>query len=157
MSSYSYSTARHLVNYSNNCTKLETNTKCNNDCQKLNGVNLAKPEIWGPCLWLVLHIGSLNYPKEANNLCKERMKGFILGVPFIISCQNCADHCSAYIDLMTPNLDNIVSYRDNLFKFFVDLHNYVNKRLSKPEMSMQQALKLYSNPVDMTMLKIHTK
>ena len=61
----------------------------------------------------------------------------------MIPCDKCQDHATAHIEANWNRLDDVVSGRDNLFKFFVDFHNRVNKRYNKPEMSYETAYKLY--------------
>jgi FAD-linked sulfhydryl oxidase len=105
--------------------------------------NFVSPEVWGPRFWFTLHNGAINYPSLANPLCIERMKNFILAIPIMIPCHTCKDHALAYIEIHKDYLDMMCSGRDKLFKFFVDFHNYVNKRLNKPEMSYDDAYRLY--------------
>ena len=107
--------------------------------------NSAEPEVWGPSFWLSLHIGSVNYPNEASPLCKEGMKGFILGMPYMIPCKVCSEHARAHIEANYEKLDDIVSGKIKLFNFFVDFHNKVNKRYGKPLWTYEDAYKLYTN------------
>ena len=72
------------------------------------------------------------------------MKNFILGIPVMLPCEKCREHSNQFIESNYDNLDNIVSSRDNLFKFFVDFHNNANKETNKPEMSYEDAKKLYN-------------
>jgi len=101
------------------------------------------PEVWGPPFWFTLHNGALNYPSLANPLCIERMKNFIIGIPVMIPCETCKEHATSYIETNKDYLDYICASRDKLFKFFVDFHNFVNIRLKKPEMSYDDAYRLY--------------
>ena len=101
------------------------------------------PSIWGPPFWFTLHNGALNYPSLANPLCIERMKNFIIGIPIMLPCETCKEHATAYIEKNKEFLDYTCSSRDNLFKFFVDFHNYVNIRQNKPVMGYDDAYKLY--------------
>jgi hypothetical protein len=104
----------------------------------------ADPAFWGPAFWFSLHNGAARYPKEATTFCAQKMKGFIGGMPYIIPCENCSEHCRAYIDSKQDQLDDICSERGKLFNFFVDLHNIVNKRYGKSEMSYADAMALYT-------------
>jgi hypothetical protein len=112
--------------------------------------NTGDPNVWGPSFWFTLHNGASRYPKNASDMYKERAKGFILGIPVMIPCDECAVHATAYIESIRHNLDVIVSCRKNLFNFFVDFHNYVNKRYGKPEMSYEDAEKMYNGQVTIT-------
>jgi hypothetical protein len=101
------------------------------------------PNFWGPALWFSLHNGAAGYPEEATKICASKMKGFIIGLPYILPCGKCADHSRAYIDSKMHKLDEICSSRALLFDFFVDLHNSVNERYGKPYMSSENAMNLY--------------
>ena len=108
-------------------------------------LDMRDPEVFGPPLWFTLHNGATNYPEIASPIISEKMKNFILGLPYIISCENCQSHAIAYIEEHYEKMCEACKGRDELFKFFFDFHNYVNKRLKKPEMKLEDAIKLYSN------------
>ena len=127
-------------------TKLEYKT--------LSYANSGNPEVWGPAFWFSLHNGALRYPKQASPIWKERMKHFIMGIPVMVPCEKCADHATAHLEDNWSNMDNIVSGRDNLFKFFWEFHNFVNQRLGKPQMSLEDAYKLYGGNIKVTKLVI---
>lgn len=101
------------------------------------------PKVWGPRYWYTLHNSSLGYPESASDVVKERMKGYILGLPVTLRCESCREHATAHIESIKHNLDHICSGRDNLFKFYVDFHNIVNRRHKKSEMSYEDAYRLY--------------
>jgi hypothetical protein len=67
------------------------------------------------------------------------MKGFILGLPVMVPCEECSTHATAFIEGNYDRLDDIVSGRMKLFNFFVDFHNKVNKRYKKKEISYEEA------------------
>ena len=74
---------------------------------------------------------------------KKRMKWFILGLPYILPCENCFQHAVDYIEKSKNNLDKICDSRDNLFEFFHNFHNDVNKRLGKSICTMDNAKNLF--------------
>lgn len=102
------------------------------------------PKIWGPKQWYSLHNGAAQYPLNPTSIVRDRMKGFILGLPYTLPCQTCFQHAITYIESKAGELDLIVSSRQNLFKFWVDFHNTVNKRLGKPIISLEDAWKKFS-------------
>ena len=114
--------------------------------------NSGDPQVWGPAFWFTLHNGAARYPERASPLCAERMKGFILGMPIMIPCEKCADHATAHIEANWKSLDEVVSGRRHLFNFFVDFHNYVNRRYKKPEMGYEEAFALYTGRTNVTKL-----
>lgn len=102
------------------------------------------PDTWGPLMWYTLHNGAYHYPERASAVKAVGMKHFILGLPHILPCAACAQHAERYIQSRTHELDRIVSGRRNLFQFFCDFHNIVNKRFGKPQISLRDAYKIYS-------------
>ena len=116
--------------------------------------NTGSPEIWGPAYWFGLHNAASKYPGKATPLWKERMKNYILGIPVSVPCEKCSVHATAYIENHYNDLDSVVSGRDNLVEFFCTFHNYVSKRLGKPEMKLEDVIELYSSPAKVTKLQL---
>ncbi len=102
------------------------------------------PDVFGPPLWFSLHTTAANYPIKPTVAVQAKMKGIILGLPLMVPCLQCGEHCTAFIEKSKADLDTIVSSRDNLFKYFVDFHNAVNRRKHKPEVSLDDAWKMYT-------------
>jgi hypothetical protein len=122
--------------------------------EKIEYESTANPEFWGSSFWLILHNGALRYPKNASNVFKNKMKGFIKGIPYMVPCYDCKQHAEASIDnLSEKELDEICSGQDKLFKFFVDFHNDVNKRLFKPIVTYEEAYNIYNGKVTIERLK----
>lgn len=113
-------------------------------------VNTYDPKVWGPAFWFSLHTSAAHYPLEASPIVKERMKARILAIPYEIPCRACMTHASAFIEANRDRLDEIVSNRHSLGKFYVDFHNKVNKRYNKPEWTYDQAYKKYSGDAEIT-------
>jgi len=104
---------------------------------------LRDPYVWGPLLWFSLHNGAAKYPDSPTTHVKEKTKGFILGIPYILPCHECSEHAQLYIDKRKEDLDEIVSSKDAFFKFTYDLHNDVNKRIGNDRISLDEAKKIY--------------
>jgi len=119
----------------------------------LEYANSGNPEVWGPAFWFSLHNGALRYPVNAAPLWRQRMKHFILGIPVMVPCEKCSDHATAYIEGNYNRIDTVVSGREELFKFFWEFHNYVNKRLGKPLMTLRAAYTMYSATTNVTSLQ----
>lgn len=122
-------------------------TQINMKLENITTTTTSDPIVWGPSFWFMLHNGASKYPIEASNHRKERMKGFILGIPTMVPCQGCISHAIPYLEATKPQLDDIVKGRDSLFKFFVDFHNDVNKRLNKKQYSYDEAYQMYKKGV----------
>lgn len=102
------------------------------------------PVEWGPYLWYYLHTIAANYPKNPSAKQREGMKKWLCSLKWTIPCKNCSVHYGGYINKHRPHLDYICNSRENLFEFLHDIHNKVNKRTNKPEMSLDEAKKQYS-------------
>ena len=111
--------------------------------KKGNGKN-AK-EIWGNNLWTYLHYSAMNYPDQPSAQEVEDMKNWLCALSTTIPCAECKKHYRGYIEKSKPQLDNICSNKDNLFRFLFELHNKVNARLGKPVLTYEQAVKMYEN------------
>ena len=72
----------------------------------------------------------------------------------MLPCEVCQGHANNHIQKHKANLDTITNGRENLFKFFVDFHNIVNKRYNKPIISVKDAYKLYNNGANVNTMVI---
>ena len=118
----------------NEKSKMESNTE----------QNMTDPNVWGRHSWFGFHNGAAQYPISASPIAKSKMKSYIIGIPIMLPCNACQIHATNYIESNKPYMDEITSGRKNLFKFFVDFHNTVNKRLNKPVVSLEEAYKIYN-------------
>ena len=114
-------------------------------------VSTGTPDVWGPLFWFSLHNGALRYPKDPSNIWKERMKNYIFGIPVMVPCEKCSIHASAYIESQT-DIDTVVTSREKLFEFFWKFHNFVNKKLGKKEISLEEAYSIYNSRTDIKTL-----
>ena len=105
-------------------------------------VTTQSPSVFGPPMWFSLHTGSANLPKILSPISAKRLKNFVDGIPEMASCSSCSDHSRGYIEKNKDRIENF-KYGDDVFKFYVDFHNYVNERLGKPIMSYETASKMY--------------
>lgn len=142
------------INSKQNISNSNTENKNEDEDSQLNMkmentvvTTTSDPTVWGPSFWFMLHNGASKYPIEASNHRKERMKGFILGIPTMVPCEGCISHAIPYLEASKSRLDEIVKGRDSLFKFFVDFHNDVNKRLHKKQYTYDEVHKMYQTGV----------
>jgi len=115
--------------------------------------NTSHPDVFGPAFWFTLHNGSSRYPIKASPFQAEKMKGFIRGIPVMLPCDKCTEHAQTYIEENEKNLDDIVSGRESLFRFFWEFHNVVNKRNGKLEISLEDAKKMYTGEATVLSLR----
>lgn len=103
------------------------------------------PRRWGPHLWSYMHYAAANYPDKPTPKEIHAMMDWLCALPVTIPCDSCKSHYAKYIERHKPILHDICSSRDSLFKFLVDIHNKVNKRNNKPEMTYDQAVHLFGD------------
>jgi hypothetical protein len=115
---------------------------------KLVKVSPSTPhnEMDGAIQWFTFHRGASEYPENPSHHVKERMRGFIWGIPIILRCKKCSNHAEEYLTRHQNKIESAIANRQNLFNFFVDFHNHVNSRQGKKIFSYQEARELYSKP-----------
>ena len=106
---------------------------------------MSNPMLWGSNLWRYMHYAAINYPKNPTNDQIQEMENWLCSLAGTIPCKNCSKHYRGYIEKSKPRLHDICSNKDSLFNFLVDLHNKVNVRTGKPEISYEEARNLYDS------------
>jgi hypothetical protein len=105
-----------------------------------------RADIWGPHAWIFLHSISLEYPDSPTKADKDNMRKFINSLGDVLPCKKCIINFKLHDKTLN---DNVLSSKKNLVKWFIDVHNAVNKENNKPELTYDDALKhilvLYNN------------
>lgn len=95
---------------------------------------------WGPMLWQAIHALSYSHPVACEDTCdkKQGMHDFLKSLKQVIPCAECRGHYSAWFDENVKEGKNsaIFKSRDALTTALVDLHNEVNVRTNKPQVSI---------------------
>ena len=99
------------------------------------------PTVWGPHYWFFLHTVSLTYPEKPNETVRKKYYDFIQNLPLFIPIDNIGNYFSELLDKypVTPYLDS----RDSFIKWMYFIHNEVNKKLGKNEITLSEALEDY--------------
>ena len=99
--------------------------------------------IWGPMLWAVLHMISLNYPPEPTEEDIEHYYTFMLSLQHVLPCRSCREN-------MTENLKHLkfsrktLANRQSFFEWVFKFHESVNKSTGKElSQSIQSVADLY--------------
>lgn len=103
-----------------------------------------EPRVFGPLMWRHLHIAACRYAAMPTQTQQHEMHALIVGLPAYIPCTMCQQRLRAYLQQRRDTLRAAVASRDNLFAFFVDMHNHVNQHLGKATMSLARAKQLYN-------------
>ena len=104
------------------------------------------PEIWGPMFWSTLHIMSLAYPDDPTYSEKRAAKELFNALVYLLPCPVCRSHYKEILQVMPVEtwLDN----RKSLVEWVWMMHNAVNMKLGKPEITMTEFYKRYNEMAD---------
>ena len=100
-----------------------------------------KSSIWGPHYWFVLHTTAITYPMKPNEITRKKYYDFIQNIPLIIPNKDVAVSFSKLLDQypVSPYLDS----RDSFLKWINFIHNKINTKLGKKEISVEQMIREY--------------
>ena len=92
--------------------------------------------IWGPRYWFFLHTAAMAYPSTPNATIKKKFYEFIQNFPLFIPDERISASFSELLDAfpVSPYLDS----KDSLIRWTHFIHNKVNKKLEKEEISMSR-------------------
>lgn len=111
---------------------IQFQTNMNANAPKFN----IDPKVWGPHLWATIHTLALR--ADSDNEIGPYLE-FINSLLFLLPCDTCRqDFVKWYHAHGDP-------YEGQAFEWSVDLHNYVNQKLSKPLMSVEQSRGLWTS------------
>ena len=99
------------------------------------------PEVWGPHYWFVLHTIAITYPLNPNEVTKKKYYDFIQNLPLFLPNHQMGNAFSELLDKypVSPYLDK----RESFIKWVHFLHNQINLRLNRDEVSLQDAVNAY--------------
>lgn len=97
---------------------------------------------WGPSMWHSFHVVCMvKDMKQSDTEVQKRTSQWIQALPGVLPCPTCAVHLKELYETMptpSPTKDEF-----EVFRWSVEIHNHVNKRLGKPIVSFEDAAKLY--------------
>jgi hypothetical protein len=99
------------------------------------------PQVWGPFYWFFLYTLAISYPKKANEVLKKKYYDLIQNLPIFIPSIEIGNKFSLILDKypVEPYLDT----RDNFIKWVHFIHNKINLKLGKSEISYVDAMNNY--------------
>jgi Erv1 / Alr family len=94
------------------------------------------PKVWGPHYWFFLHTIAICYPHRPNTITKKKYYDFIQNIPIFIPVESMSTQFSQLLDQypVTPYLDS----RDAFIRWMHFIHNKINQRLEKPNISLSK-------------------
>ena len=114
-----------------------------------------QPHHWGSHAWTTFHYWTLGYPEVATADEQQNYVTFFQSFGRTIPCQSCRKHFQSLLLHYPP--EQHMRSRSDLIRWGVFMHNQVNKRLRKPEMSMDDFVQLYVARTKMDQDRFTTK
>lgn len=104
-------------------------------------MDVLRPEVWGPHYWFFLMTIALSYPLVPNEVTKKKYYEFIQNFPLFIPNEEIAKDFDAMLNMypVTPYLDG----RESFILWVIFIHNKINAKLEKKELSRENALENY--------------
>ena len=101
------------------------------------------PKVWGPHYWFFLHTLAMTYPHHPNSVTKKKYYEFIQNLPLFLPVEEVSGEFSKLLDKypITPYLDN----RDSFVRWMHFIHNKINEKLEKPQISLNDFFVKYYN------------
>jgi len=108
--------------------------------------------IWGSHYWFFLHTATMTYPLKANDVVKKKYYDFIQNIPLFIPNETMSKSFQNILDTypVSPYLDT----RDSLTRWMHFIHNKMNKRLGKREISITKFYEDYHENYKTSNIKI---
>ena len=98
-----------------------------------------EPEIWGPKAWFFLESVAMAYSTDPTYEEKKAADNFFTSLKYMIPCEKCRNNYEKHLKIY-PLTDKVLSSRDNLFMWIVNIHNSVNKNKTR---SYDETFKYY--------------
>ena len=114
----------------------------NNVYEKIENMSkFDSSEVWGPHYWFFLYTIAFHYPLHPNTVLKRKYYDFIMNLPLFIPDEHMGDEFASLLDEypVTPYLYSQIS----LVKWVWFIHNKINEKLGKEEISLQESIDQY--------------
>lgn len=108
---------------------------------KMAGVRADRMKREGPKLWAVLHRRALSLDRAQTFDPESELTWFKQSFLQMIPCGDCKTSYRAFVDKSPP--ETALAVRE-VFKWTVALHNFVNSKLGKAEISQDEARLLWA-------------
>jgi hypothetical protein len=100
---------------------------------------VSGPDAWGPHGWKFIHWITLGYPPVPSAKQKEEYLNFFEALKNVIPCSICGSHFKEHMKKL-PLTDEILSDKNKLIKWGIDMHNEVNIMNKKKVYSFEEGL-----------------
>ena len=103
--------------------------------------NQFDPVVWGSSFWFILHTITFHYPIVATSSVKKQYYDFIQKLPVLLPNDKIGNEFKTLLDEypVSPYLDG----QDSFVRWAHFIHNRVNDKQKKPQMSFDDFMGLY--------------
>jgi hypothetical protein len=105
------------------------------------------PQVWGPHTWFFLDSVVLSLPNNLNYEQKNIYKNFFTSLQDILPCEACRNHYKENLKKY-PLTDEILSNKENMIKWLLNLHNNIRINSKKIPISIKQFFEYYNKNYD---------
>jgi hypothetical protein len=107
---------------------------------------MAGPDVWGPPGWKFIHFVTMGYPNYPTESIKKKYYDYFHSLKNVIPCSICATHFAENLEKL-PLDDNVLSSKENLIRWGINIHNIVNKKNGKKEYTFEEGIKEILKPL----------
>lgn len=109
------------------------------------------PLCWGPLQWMTLHQLARGYPRSnPSTEVQEAARAYVMALVKLLPCSICAMHWKD----VAPTVKT--GSRAEFLKWTIDVHNSVNKRTGKKELTYTEALHAIRDTCNDNCLSVNT-
>lgn len=98
---------------------------------------------WGPAVWTHAHCYTFKYPDEPSAQDRDQAIAFFTLLPFTLPCGLCGFHFITMLKEQHPLTDDALRDKTSLTRWLNTVHNTVNRRLGKKEVTYEEAKRLF--------------
>ena len=100
------------------------------------------PNIWGPHAWILFDSICISYPEIPTEEEKKHYKQFFYSLIYVLPCDKCKKHFKNHLK-KHPLDDMILSDRENMIKWLLNIHNNISKENRKKDITLNKFYKYY--------------
>jgi hypothetical protein len=105
------------------------------------------PQVWGPHGWFFIDSIILSLPNKLSYEQKNIYKNFFTSLQYILPCEGCREHYKQNL-IKYPLTDVILSKKENMIKWILNVHNNVRRDAKKIPISINQYFEYYNKQYD---------
>jgi hypothetical protein len=101
---------------------------------------------WGPSAWAFIHAITFSYPEHPTDHHRKMAFSFLMSLTALLPCGRCRVHFHQELSKegITDFNHPVFQTRLSFSRFMVDVHNAVNRRLGKDEVSYKEVMRSHS-------------